>query len=96
MFAPVTIVQPANAVRECTNTYLGHIGETHYVSTVENTSSELNHKQCSQISVEDKVVDKTKKCTDYMRQYTRKRRTGMEFREKDNAKLIEGRYYINN
>ena len=38
MFAPVTIVQPANAVRECTNIYLGHIGETHYmyVSTVEN------------------------------------------------------------
>ena len=60
-FVPITVVQPVNMTRGCTNIYIGHIGEMHYVSTVEKRSSELNDKQCSQISVGDKVViDKIK------------------------------------
>ena len=29
-FGPITVVQPANAQKGCTNIYIGHIGETHY------------------------------------------------------------------
>jgi len=32
-FAPVTIAQPPNVTRGCTDIYIGHISETHYVST---------------------------------------------------------------
>ncbi|CAH3155355.1 unnamed protein product, partial [Pocillopora meandrina] len=34
-FAPVTVVQAVNVTGEYTNIYIGHISETHYVSTVE-------------------------------------------------------------
>ena len=50
-----------NMTRGCTNIYIGHVGEMHYVSTAEERSSEFNDKQCSQISVGDKVVDKNEK-----------------------------------
>jgi len=33
-FAPVTVVQAVNVTGERTNIYIGHISETHYVSTV--------------------------------------------------------------
>ena len=59
-FVPVTVVQLVNMTRGCTNIYIGHIGEMHYVSTAEERTSELNDKQCSQVSVGDKVIDKMK------------------------------------
>ena len=92
-FVPVTVVQPMNMTRGCTNTYIGHIGEIHYVSTAEERSSELNNKQCSQKSVEDKVViDKNEKRRAYIKEYMKKRRADAEFRKKENESLRQRRY----
>ena len=33
-FSPVTFIRPANAAGNSENIYIGHIGESHYVSTV--------------------------------------------------------------
>ena len=72
--------------------HFGYIGEMHYVSTVEKRSSELNDKQCSQISVGDKVViDKNEKRKEYMK----KRRADAEFRKKENESLRQKRYCNN-
>ena len=73
-FVPITVVQPVNMTRGCTNIYIGHVGEMHYVSTVEKRSSELNDKQCSQVSVGDKVViNKNEKRRAYIKEYMKKR-----------------------
>jgi len=48
-FAPVTIVQPPNVTRGCTDIYIGHIGETHYVSALVK-----NSVGCGQTLVGDK------------------------------------------
>ena len=37
-FSPVTVVQAVNVTTTYTNIYIGHIDETHYVSTVEKDS----------------------------------------------------------
>ena len=92
IFVPpaITVVQPVNMTRGCTNIYIGYIGEMHYVSTVEKRSSELNDKQCtcSQISVGDKVViDKNEKRRAYIKEYIKKRRADAEFRKKENESL---------
>ena len=78
--------------------YIGHIGEMHYVSTVEKRSFELNDKQCSQISVGDKVViDKNEKRRAYIKEYMymKKRRADAEFRKKENESLRQ-KSYCNN
>lgn len=59
--------------RGCTNIYIGHVGEMHYVSTAEERSSEFNDKQCSQISVGDKVVDKNEKHSLYQGIYEKEK-----------------------
>ena len=68
----------------------------HYVCTVEKRSSELNDKQCSQISVRDKVViDKNEKRRAYIKEYMKKRRADAEFRKKENESLGQKRYCNN-
>ena len=42
---PVTVVQPLNVTTACTNIYIGHIGETHYVSAIEKESSQISDKR---------------------------------------------------
>ena len=93
-FAPVTVVQPVNARRGCTNIYIGRIGETHYVSTVEKRSSELPNKtKCGQSLVEDKlIVNKNKKRRAYMKEYMKKRRADAKFRKRENEKLLQSRH----
>ena len=76
-FAPVTIAQPPNVTRGCTDTYIRHIDETHYVSTqVENTCS----VGCGQTLVGDKPefrkepIDKKEKRRAYIKEYMKKKR----------------------
>ena len=40
-FNPVTIVQPMNVTSGCTKIYIVHMSETHCMSSVENSSSDL-------------------------------------------------------
>lgn len=54
-FAPVTVVQAVNVTGEYTDIYIGHISETHYVSTVEKRNCRVpNNKTCDQSIVEKK------------------------------------------
>ena len=57
-FAPVTVVQAVNVTGEYTNIYIGHISETHYVSTVEKRKCRVpNNKTCDQSIVEKKLIN---------------------------------------
>jgi len=55
--SPVTVVEPVN-VTSALNIYIGHIGEFHYVSTVESRTLEIrdNSKQTKNVD-ENKAVD---------------------------------------
>ena len=89
-FAPVTVVQPVNVTTGCTNIYIGHIGETHYVSTVEKRSSALpNKKKCGQTLVGDKLIDKNEKRRAYMKEYMKKRRADTEFRKREKENSLQ-------
>ena len=56
-FAPVTVVQAVNVTGEYTDIYIGHISETHYVSTVEKRNCRVpNNKTCDQSIVEKKKL----------------------------------------
>ena len=60
-FAPVTVVQAVNVTGEYTDIYIGHISETHYVSTVEKRNCRVpNNKTCDQ-SIVEKKIDKHEK-----------------------------------
>ncbi|XP_078343176.1 uncharacterized protein LOC144628926 [Oculina patagonica] len=84
-FAPVTVVQPASVTRGRTNIYIGHIGETHYVSTVVKT----NKTKCGQTSVEDNLIDRKEKRRAYIREYMKKRRADPEFRKRENENSLQ-------
>ena len=59
-FNPVTIVQPTNVTSGCTKIYIAHIHETHDMSTVENSSSDLpksKRRGQGQTLIEDKLID---------------------------------------
>ena len=59
-FNPVTIVQPTNVTSGCTKIYIAHIRETHDMSTVENSSSDLPKSKGrgqGQTLIEDKLID---------------------------------------
>lgn len=45
-FSPVTVICPVNNEGDSANIYIGHIGETHYVSTVR-TSGDHNTENCN-------------------------------------------------
>ena len=92
-FAPVTILEPANVLEDLTHIHIGHIGETHYVSTVVEQSPELPNKDNSaQQSVSEEVLDKNEKRRIYIREYMKKRRTDVEFRKKENENLLQRRH----
>ena len=92
-FAPVTIVQPPNVTRGCTDIYIRHIGETHYVST-----QVKNSVGCGQTLVGDKPeflkepIDKKEKRRAYIKEYMKKKRADVEFRKKENENLQQRRH----
>jgi len=60
-FAPVTVVKAVNVTGEHTNIYIGHISETHHVSTVEKRNCGVpNNKTRDQNVDERKTIDKRK------------------------------------
>ena len=87
-FNPVTIVQPMNVTSECTKIYIFvHIGETHYMSTVENSSSDLpklKRRGQGQTLIEDKLIDGKEKHGAYKKEYIKKERADAEYRKKEN------------
>lgn len=92
-FGPITVVQPANAERGCTNIYIRHIGETHYVSTIVQISSQLPKlNKCNQTSFGDKVIDKNEKHRLQRRQYMKNRRADPEFRKRGNENSLQRKY----
>ena len=90
-FNPVTVIQATNVTRECRNIYIGHIGETHYVSTVENRRCDLNKNWSGENLVEKKVIDKNEKHRAYMKEYMKKRRADAEFRKKESQRVLQKR-----
>ena len=87
-FNPVTIVQPMNVTSECTKIYIfAHIGETHYMSTVENSSSDLpksKRRGQDQTLIEEKLIDEKEKRRAYKKEYMKKKRADAEYRKKEN------------
>ena len=91
-FAPVTVVQAVNVTGECTNIYIAHISETHYVSTVEKRKCRVpNNKTCDQSIVEKKIDKHEKRRADrsYMKEYMRKRRANADFRKRENQHSVQ-------
>lgn len=92
-FAPVTVVQPVNVTGENTIIYIGHISETHYVSTVETRNCQvLNSKTCDQSVFEKQKMVKQEKCRadrDYMKEYMKKRRANEDFRKRENQNSMQ-------
>ena len=91
-FAPVTVVQAVNVTGEYTNIYIGHISETHYVSTVEKRKCRVpNNKTCDQSIVEKKIDKHEKRRADrsYMKEYIRKRRANADFRKRENQHSVQ-------
>lgn len=98
-FAPVTVVQPMNMTSGCTNIYIRHIDETHYVSRVEKSTISSEHQQnnmkCGKTLVGNSLTDKNEKHraykSKYMKEYMKKRRADVEFRKREN-KIAQQRY----
>lgn len=92
-FAPVTVVQPVNVTGEHKIIYIGHISETHYVSTVERRNRQVpNNKTCDQSVFEKQKMDKQEKLRadrDYMKEYMKKRRANAAFRKRENQNSIQ-------
>ena len=88
----MTVVQAVNMTRGCRNICLGHIDETHYVSTIENRGCEFGKNWSGEKSVEEKVINKNEKRRAYMKEYMGKRRSDAEFRKKENERDLERRY----
>ena len=92
-FAPVTVVQPVNVTGEHTIIYIGHISETHYVSTVERRNRQVpNSETCDQSVFEKQKMDKQEKLRadrDYMKEYMKKRRANADFRKRENQNSIQ-------
>ena len=85
-FNPVTIVQPMNVTSECTKIYIfAHIGETHYMSTVENSSSDLpksKRRGQDQTLIEGKLINEKERRRAYKKEYIKKKRADAEYRKK--------------
>ena len=84
-----------NVTGEHTIIYIGHISETHYVSTVERRNRQVpNSETCDQSVFEKQKMDKQEKLRadrDYMKEYMKKRRADVEFRKREN-KNTQQRY----
>ena len=91
-FAPVTVVQAVNVTGEHTNIYIGHISETHYVSTAETRNGQEhvpNNKISDQSVFEKQKIDKQEKRRSdqgYMKEYM-KRRRAMQILERERIKI---------
>ena len=69
----------------CTKIYIAHVGETHYMSTVENSSSDLpksKRRGQSQTLIEDKLINEKEKRRAYKKEYMKKKKADAEYRKK--------------
>ena len=93
-FNPVTIVQPMNVTSECTKIYIfAHIGETHYMSTVENSSSDLpksKRRGQDQTLIEGKLINEKERRRAYKKN-TLKRKELMQNIEKKGEHLFQAK-----
>ena len=94
-FNPVTIVQPTNVTSGCTKIYIAHIRETHDMSTVENSSSDLpksKRRGQGQTLIEDKLIDEKERRA-CKKEYIKKKRGDAEYRKNENIYSMQ-RYNI--
>ena len=94
-FNPVTIVQPTNGTSGCTNIYIAHIRETHDMSTVENSSSDIpksKRRGQGQTLIEDKLIDEKERRA-CKKEYMKKKRVDAEYRKNENIYSMQ-RYNI--
>ena len=94
-FNPVTIVQPTNVTSGCTKIYIAHIRETHDMSTVENSSSDIpksKRRGQGQTLIEDKLIDE-KERRPCKKEYMKKKRGDAEYRKNENIYSMQ-RYNI--
>ena len=77
-FAPLTVVQPINMTGDCRNIVIGHIGETHYVSTIAKTTNQFYYQVPTKFgqSIEGyKLCDNVdEKRRNYVKEYNQKTR----------------------
>ena len=62
----------------CTKIYIAHVGETHYMSTVGNSSSDLpksKRRGQGQTLIEDKLIDEKGKRRAYKKEYMKKKKS---------------------
>ena len=91
-FTPVTVVQPVNVTTACTNIYIGYIGETHYVSTMEKKSFQISDKRkIGQNFLGEKIIDENEKRRAYMRKYMKMKRDDGQFKRTHNKNLRKRR-----
>ena len=92
-FTPATVVEPVNVTTACTNIYIGHIGESHYVSTMKKENSQISDKRKSgQNFLGEKMIDKNKKRRVYMKEYMKMKTDYELFKRTENKNLRkEGR-----
>ena len=94
-FNPVTIVQPTNVTSGCTKIYIAHIRETHDMSTVENSSSDIpksKRRGQGQTLIEDKLIDEKERRA-CKKEYMKKKRGDAEYRKNENIYSMQ-RYNI--
>ena len=69
-----------NVTTACTNIYIEHIGETHYVSTTEKESPQISDKRNSgQNFLGEKIIDRNEKRRAYKREYMKMKRDDGQF-----------------
>ena len=89
-FNPVTIVQPTNVTSGCTKIYIAHIRETHDMSTVENSSSDLpksKRRGQGQTLIENKLIDEKERRA-CKKEYMKKKRGDAEYRKKEKTFIL--------
>ena len=94
-FNPVTIVQPTNVTSGCTKIYIAHIRETHDMSTVENSSSDIpksKRRGQGQTLIKDKLIDEKERRA-CKKEYMKKKRGDAEYRKNENIYSMQ-RYNI--
>ena len=109
-FSPITIIDPVNVLGESLPIFIGHIGETHYVSTVaeicasseKRTQSEIDGSSgCYESGLRDNAVSNNihfkRKRNSYMGQYNkRKRLTHDPIQKKKVSETMSGDKAVSN
>lgn len=91
----MTIVQPTNVTSGCTKIYIAHIRETHDMSTVENSSSDIpksKRRGQGQTLIKDKLIDEKERRA-CKKEYMKKKRGDAEYRKNENIYSMQ-RYNI--